>query len=97
MDLIFMYKEDLALNNQLWLICHKTQTKRVNFPVVKLNLNNIDSYFWPIPTDKKLHLRLIFGASNSKKSVRINISLLPNPSARAGYNTRSIFKRSLTG
>ena len=22
-----MYKEDLALNNQQWLICHKTQTK----------------------------------------------------------------------
>ena len=25
------------------------------------------------------------------------ISYLPNPSARAGYDTRSIFKRSLTG
>ena len=25
------------------------------------------------------------------------ISNLPNPSARAGYDTRSIFKRSLTG
>ena len=24
-------------------------------------------------------------------------SYLPNPSARAGYDTRSIFKRSLTG
>ena len=26
-----------------------------------------------------------------------NLSYLPNPSARAGYDTRSIFKRSLTG
>ena len=26
-----------------------------------------------------------------------DISYLPNPSARAGYDTRSIFKRSLTG
>ena len=25
--LIYMYKEDLALNNLQWLICHKTQTK----------------------------------------------------------------------
>ena len=24
-DLIYMYKEDLALNNQQWLIRHKTQ------------------------------------------------------------------------
>ena len=24
--LIYMYKEDLALNNLQWLICHKTQT-----------------------------------------------------------------------
>ena len=31
--------------------------------------------------------------------LRINfyLSYLPNPSARAGYDTRSIFKRSLTG
>ena len=28
---------------------------------------------------------------------RINIILFTNPSARAGYDTRSIFKRSLTG
>ena len=27
----------------------------------------------------------------------IYLSYLPNPSARAGYDTRSIFKRSLTG
>ena len=26
-----------------------------------------------------------------------HLSYLPNPSARAGYDTRSIFKRSLTG
>ena len=27
--LIYMYKEDLALNNQKWLICHKTQTNQI--------------------------------------------------------------------
>ena len=26
-----------------------------------------------------------------------SLSYLPNPSARAGYDTRSIFKRNLTG
>ena len=29
--------------------------------------------------------------------IYIYISYLPNPSARAGYDTRSIFKRSLAG
>ena len=24
-----MYKEDLAINNQQWLICHKTQHKQI--------------------------------------------------------------------
>ena len=32
-----------------------------------------------------------------KKNARSRWSYLPNPSARAGYDTRSIFKRSLTG
>ena len=27
--LIYMYKEDLALTNLLWLICHKTQTNQI--------------------------------------------------------------------
>ena len=31
------------------------------------------------------------------KSAANNLSYLPNPSARAGYDARSIFKRSLTG
>ena len=29
--------------------------------------------------------------------IYISLSYLPNPSARARYDTRSIFKRSLTG
>ena len=47
-----MYKEDLALNNQQGLICHK----KPNQPTI-----------------------------------------FTNPSALAGYDTRSIFKQSLTG
>ena len=27
--LIYMYKEDLGLNNQQWLICHKTQQNQI--------------------------------------------------------------------
>ena len=29
--LIFMYKEDLALNNLQWLICHKTQPNQIMY------------------------------------------------------------------
>ena len=27
--LIYMYKEDLALNNQQWLICHQTKPNQM--------------------------------------------------------------------
>ena len=27
--LMYMYKEDLVLNNQQWLICHKTQPNQI--------------------------------------------------------------------
>ena len=27
----FMYKEDLALNNLQWFICHKTQTNQITY------------------------------------------------------------------
>ena len=33
---------------------------------------------------------------NSEK-IKVGLILFTNPSARAGYDTRSIFKRSLTG
>ena len=26
---LYMYEEDLALNNQQWLICHKTQPNQI--------------------------------------------------------------------
>ena len=29
--LIYMYKEDLAINNQKWLICHKTKQIKKSF------------------------------------------------------------------
>ena len=35
-----MYKEDLALNNLQWLICHKTQLNQTKF-AEKLNLFHI--------------------------------------------------------
>ena len=39
--LIYMYKEDLALNNQQWLICHKTKP------------NTKDNYSWIIIKDQR--------------------------------------------
>ncbi len=32
-----MHKEDLALNNLQWLICHKTYPKKSNSAVIKSN------------------------------------------------------------
>ena len=29
--LIYMYEEDLALNNQQWLICHKPQPNQIMY------------------------------------------------------------------
>ena len=28
---MYMYKEDLALNNPQWLICHKTQQNQIKY------------------------------------------------------------------
>ena len=43
--LIYMYKEDLALNNLQWLICHKTQTNQIIYLIYMykedLALNNL--------------------------------------------------------
>ena len=35
--LIYMYKEDLTLNNLQWLMCHKTQTIRTVY-ILPLNV-----------------------------------------------------------
>ena len=36
MYLIYMYKEDLALNNLQWLICHKSKAKQTKPNYVNL-------------------------------------------------------------
>ena len=38
--LIYMYKENLALDNQPWLICHKTQPNLISSPTQFLNDDN---------------------------------------------------------
>ena len=38
--IIYMYKEDLALNNLQWLICHKTQPNQIS-KLVSINTNNL--------------------------------------------------------
>ena len=88
-----MYKPDLALNNLQWLLCHKikpnqssnltAKTQSANFLVVLFNRKLL----LPSPA-KRLH---IFPTEDRM------LVLFTNPSARAGYDTRSIFKRSLTG
>ena len=39
LQIMYMYKEDLALNNLQWLICHKTQLNQAN---VLLQLKTIE-------------------------------------------------------
>ena len=50
------------------------------------------------PHNELAHLPYIAGATNTRaEEVKSSfLSYLPNPSARVGYDTRSIFKRSLT-
>ena len=45
-----------------------------------------------------MYVIIILRVLNSwEELLRFTLSILTNPSARAGYDTRSIFKRSLTG
>ena len=38
--IVYMYKEDLALNNLQWLICHKTKLNQMFFSIVyKVSVN----------------------------------------------------------
>ena len=45
MYLIYMYKEDLALYNLQWLVCHKTQSNEIIYLIYMyekdLTLNNL--------------------------------------------------------
>ena len=47
--------------------------------------------------DVLCHISLVAYSMANPVYIYIYISYLPNLSARAGYDTRSIFKRSLTG
>ena len=41
--LIYMYKEDLALNNLQWLICHKTKPNQTKpNPIYQIYMNKED-------------------------------------------------------
>ena len=46
--LIIMYKEDLALNNQQWLICHKTQPTK---PKIAYHFQH--EHWTPVDEEKK--------------------------------------------
>ena len=63
----------------------------------KTNRNINFMLFIFIVKGKSFHLKNIFRKFLSFKTFLMSLSYLPNPSTRAGYDTRSIFKRSLTG
>ena len=47
--LIFMYKDDLALNDLQWLICHKTQQNQIIYIYIydeDLALNNLQWFIY---------------------------------------------------
>ena len=62
-----------------------TNKKKVIFLVFYRHVRNLCRYLWSPPTP------------NTSTSSNYFLVLFTNPSARAGYDTRSIFKRSLTG
>ena len=45
--LIYMYKEDLALNNLEWLICHKTIKSNHNLSIYLSYKNPLKMYVFP--------------------------------------------------
>ena len=58
-----------------------------------INQNEIVVAFYGDLVTSKIHSRL----SKFRLTMLTKFTLFTNPSARAGYDTRSIFKRSLTG
>ena len=42
-------------------------------------------------------MQLVYSTAPADWALPIYLSYLPNPSTQAGYDTRSIFKQSLTG
>ena len=58
-------------------------------PKLSLNKKNISRNIYPIAGEIKGFIKGI--------SPKVNAIIFTNPSAWVGYDTRSIFKRSLTG
>ena len=50
-----MYEEDLALNNQRWLICHKTKPNRQKMTKYRklLEAESFDTYQTKLPATKE--------------------------------------------
>ena len=63
------------------------------FEYMKLLRDTMDKKLSPVT----IHTRIPYTLTCTQKVANKYLSYLPNPSARAGYDTRSIFKRSLTG
>ena len=78
-----IYRTNTSLSHLLWIkqYYYRSSTR------MALALNNP----WRLICHKKEKTKPDFCA------LKVNLVLFTNPSARAGYDTRSIFKRSLTG
>ena len=59
--LIYMYKEDLALNNLQWLICHKTEP---NYTIVKFWLCDRVRFHGGLSLEKGLLICLLVDSKN---------------------------------
>ena len=90
-ELFICIKMHLALNNWQELICHKTQTNKQAEMQRHTKISNFNSIRIRFVYEYNPLLLLL---SNTPWP---GVVLFTNPSARAGYDTRSIFKRSLTG
>ena len=79
----FIYEGEKVLNKA-------TKNEKKKYKLVKIDNNNISFCY------EDLAFIMTISFRNHLKYI-LNWPYLPNPSARAGYDTRSIFKRSLTG
>ena len=90
-----IHKHSLALNNPQGIIYYKIQpnqskTDKTNFQSLHFFTKYLSFEITYSVSNNSVfdHISLVFYSPNPKG---VELSYLPNPSARAGYDTRSIF------
>ena len=77
--LIYMYKNDLALNNLHWLICHKIKPNQTKLKP-KLLQNEQDETWSHFKRDKaSLNSELSFFKTGSLSKVKVYPTIYPKP------------------